>query len=68
MITAVPRYMHTSVASELYNITVVCTIHPGSPADECEVVAMADGGVNITGNLYHIIGKLLPASLASAWT
>ena len=38
-----------NVISELYNITVTCTIHPDSTADHCEVMAMVDGRVTITG-------------------
>ena len=40
----------SNVTSELYNITVTCTIHPDSIADQCVVMAMADGGVTRTGN------------------
>ena len=42
------------VASELYNITVTCTIHPDSTADQCEVRAVNDGEVTRTGNVYII--------------
>ena len=38
-----------NVISELYNITVTCTIHPESEADLCEVRAMDDGGETRTG-------------------
>ena len=52
VITAIPRYMYTSVTSELYNITVVCIIHPDSTADQCEVMAVADDGrVDKTGKI-----------------
>ena len=34
----------------LQSITVTCTIHPNSTADQCVVIAMDDGGVNRTGN------------------
>ena len=40
------------VASELYNITVTCTIHPESTADHCVVMALDDGRVTRTGNVY----------------
>ena len=44
-----------NVTSELYNITVTCTIHPDSAADECVVMAKADDGrVTRTGNYIHI--------------
>ena len=51
VITAIPRHMYTSVTSELYNITVVCIIHPNSTADQCVVMAMADGKVTRTGEI-----------------
>ena len=35
--------------NELHSITVTCTIHPDSTADQCVVMAMADGGVARTG-------------------
>ena len=38
-----------NVTNELYNITVTCTIHPDSTADQCVVIAVADGEVNRTG-------------------
>ena len=54
VITAIPRYMYPSVTSELYNITVVCIIHPDSTADQCEVMAVADDGrVTITGEMHN---------------
>ena len=53
VITAIPRYMYPSVTSELYNITVVCIIHPDSTADQCAVMAMADGRVTITGEIHN---------------
>ena len=42
----------TPAVSELYNITVTCTIHPDSTADQCVVMAMADDGDTITGEMY----------------
>ena len=53
VIAAIPRYMYTSVTSEVYNITVVCIIHPDSTADQCEVMAMADGRVTRTGEIHN---------------
>ena len=35
--------------NELHSITVTCTIHPDSTADQCVVMAMADDGETITG-------------------
>ena len=57
MITATSMLVCSPVPSELYNITVTCTIHPHSTADQCTVMAMDDGGVIRTGiakcvNLY----------------
>ena len=49
--TATPMLMCPPVASQLYNITVTCTIHPDSTADQCVVMAMADGRVTITGEI-----------------
>ena len=39
-----------NVTSELYNITVTCTIHPDSTADQCVVMVMDDGRVTRNGN------------------
>ena len=50
VITATAMLMCTPVARELYNITVTCMIHPDSTADQCVVMAMADGRVTRTGN------------------
>ena len=51
VITAIPRHMYISANSELYNITVVCIIHPDSAADQCAVMAMADGRVTRNGKI-----------------
>ena len=51
VITAIPMLMCSPVASQLYNITVTCSIHPDSTADQCVVMAMADGRVTRTGEL-----------------
>ena len=55
MITAIPMLMCSPVASQLYNITVTCTIHPDSTADQCVVMAMADGRVTRTGEIHCIL-------------
>ena len=39
-----------NTSSILQSITVTCNIHPESTADQCEVMAMADGGVTETGS------------------
>ena len=38
-----------------YSIAVICTIHSDSGADHCVVMAVADGGVAITGVVIFII-------------
>ena len=38
-----------NVTSELYNINVTSTIYPDSTADQCVVMAMADGKMTRTG-------------------
>ena len=52
VITATPMLMCSPVASQLYNIIVTCTIHPDSTADQCVVMAMADGRVTRTSKIY----------------
>ena len=42
-----------NATNELHSITVTCTIHPDSTADQCVVMAMADGRVTITGTYVH---------------
>ena len=39
-----------NATNELHSITVNCTIHPNSTADQCVVMAMTDSKVNTTGN------------------
>ena len=36
------------VTNGLYSITVICTIHPDSTADQCVVMAMDDGRLDRT--------------------
>ena len=38
--------------NELHSITVNCTIRPESEADQCVVMAVADGRMNTTGDNY----------------
>ena len=52
MINATPMPVCTPAVSELYNITVTCTIHPDSTADQCVVMAMADGRMTRTGEIH----------------
>ena len=56
MINAAPMLVCTLAVSELYNITVTCTIHPDSIVDQCVVMAMADDGDTIAGEMqkYHV--------------
>ena len=58
MTSATSTLVSPNVISELYNITVICTIHAHSTADHCIVIAMADGRVTRTG-----IVDILPKSL-----
>ena len=37
-----------------HSITVTCTVHPNSRADQCVVMAMADGRATITGKNTYI--------------
>ena len=55
VITATPMLMCPPVASQLYNITVTCTIHPDSTADQCVVMTMADGRVTRTGAILSYV-------------
>ena len=50
MVTATSMLVCSPVASELYNITVSCVIHPESTADQCVVMAVDDDGVTTTGS------------------
>ena len=63
MITVIPMLMCSPVASQLYNITVTCTIHPDSTANQCVVMAMADGRVNSTGEILLYIRTLYMHSI-----
>ena len=58
MTSATSTLVSPNVISELYNITVICTIHAHSTADHCIVIAMADGRVTRTGKV-----DILPKSL-----
>ena len=65
VINATSMLACSPVASELYNITVTCTIHPDSTADQCEVRAVDDGGVTRTGSsCVHILYKWHAANYA----
>ena len=44
-----------NATNQLVSITVTCTIHPNSTADQCVVVAMGDGRVTITGTYMYIL-------------
>ena len=51
MINATPVPVCASAVSELYNVTIICTIHPDSTADQCVVMAMADGIMTRAGEI-----------------
>ena len=48
------RYSIPNNISESYNITVTCTIHPESTADQCTVRARNDGDVTRIGTYVHV--------------
>ena len=50
MTNAVATLNAPNATNELHSITVTCIIHPNSTADQCVVMAMADGRENTTGN------------------
>ena len=52
MTNAVATLNAPNATNELHSITVTCTIHPDSTADQCVVMAVADGRVTRTGNYY----------------
>ena len=43
-----------NATNELPSITVNCTIHPDSTADQCVVMAMADGRATRTGTYVSV--------------
>ena len=47
--SATVTFISPNVTSELYDITVTCTLRPDSMADHCEVMAMAEGRMTRTG-------------------
>ena len=49
MASAIVILVSPNIASKLYNIIVTCNIHSDSTADQCVVMAMADGKETITG-------------------
>ena len=49
MTNTTAELISSNVTSELYNISITCTIHPDSTADQCVVMAMADGRMTRTG-------------------
>ena len=54
MTNAVTILNAPNATNELHSITVNCTIHPNSTADQCVVMAIADGRVTRTG-MYIIL-------------
>ena len=59
MINAVTILNAPNATNELHSITVTCTIHLNSTADQCVVMAMADGRINTTGDNYTYVLKYL---------
>ena len=49
MINTVAILNAPNATNEVHSITVTCTIHPNSTADQCVVMAMDDGVIS-TGN------------------
>ena len=43
-----------NATNELHSITVTCTIHPNSTADQCIVMTMANGRMTRTGDEIHV--------------
>ena len=52
MINATSMLVCSPVESEIYNITVTCTVHPDGTANQCVMMAVDDDGVAKTGNVY----------------
>ena len=47
-----------SNAPGIYNVTIICNLNSDSDADMCEVLAVADGGKNITGIMQCLLSDL----------
>ena len=47
-----------NATNEVHSITVTCTIHPNSTADQCVVMAMDDSRVISTGNHNNLIAPV----------
>ena len=50
MTNAVTTLSAPNATNEVHSITVTCTIHPNSTADQCVVIVMADDGGSTAGN------------------
>ena len=55
VINAISLQVCTPAVSELYNITIICTIHPDSTADQCVVMAMADDEDTKAGEMHKVL-------------
>ena len=55
VISAISLPVCTPAVSELYNITIICTIHPDSTADQCVVMAMADDENTKAGEMHQVL-------------
>ena len=49
VIAAVATVISPNVTRSLYNMTVTCTVHPNSTADQCVAMAIADNRVTKIG-------------------
>ena len=59
VISVISLQAFTPAVSELYNISVTCTINPDSTADQCVVIAMADDGETKAGEMHKILCVLI---------
>ena len=55
MISAISLPVCTPAVTELYNINIICTIHPDSTADQCVVMAMADDEDTKAGEIRKVL-------------
>ena len=58
MTNAVAILNAPNATNELHSITVTCTIHPDSTADQCVVMAMADDRVTRIGNVANMCADM----------
>ena len=63
VITAVAKVISPNVTIPLYNITVTCTVHPNSTADQCVVMAIADNRVTRIGMCIYRVSMVATSSV-----